>query len=145
VPSQLSSGLTQLLSAIRPILEYRERKSGIGAGLTKAQSSSIGKFQRRALRIIFSEKDYEKLLLKAGMHSLNNVAILCALILLVKCLTHNTNCTIFFLTNFARYGKGIHVRMINCFTITTTEQNVFGTVQLFRQLNSIITLFYNII
>ena len=42
-----------------------ERKSGMGA-----QSSSIEKVQRRALRIIYSEKDYEKLLLKAGMHTL---------------------------------------------------------------------------
>ena len=40
------------------------------ASPTKAKSSSIEKVQRRALRIIYSEKDYEKLLLKAGMHTL---------------------------------------------------------------------------
>jgi hypothetical protein len=47
-----------------------ERTSGMGPRLTKAQSSSIEKVERRALRIIYSEKDYEKLLLEAGMHTL---------------------------------------------------------------------------
>jgi hypothetical protein len=88
------------ISAIRPILEYAAQVWH--GGLTKAQSSSIEKVQRRALRIIYSEKDYEKLLLKAGMHTLEQRRnTICALILLVKCLTHNTDCTIFFLTNVA--------------------------------------------
>ena len=56
------------ISAIRPTLEYGAQVWH--GGLTKAQSSSIGKVQRRALRIIYSEKDYEKLLLKAEMHTL---------------------------------------------------------------------------
>ena len=56
------------ISAIRPTLEYGAQVWH--GGLTKAQSSSIEKVQRRALRIIYSEKDYEKLLLKAGMHTL---------------------------------------------------------------------------
>ena len=57
------------ISAIRPTLEYACSQVWHG-GLTKAQSSSIVKEQRRALRIIYSEKDYQKLLLKAGMHTL---------------------------------------------------------------------------
>ena len=56
------------ISAIRPTLDYGAQVWH--GGLTKAQSSSIEKVQRRALRIIYSEKDYEKLLLKAGMHTL---------------------------------------------------------------------------
>ena len=56
------------ISAIRPTLEYGAQVWH--GGLTKAQSSSIEKVQRRALRIIYSEKDYEKLLLKAEMHTL---------------------------------------------------------------------------
>jgi hypothetical protein len=56
------------ISAIRPTLEYGAQVWH--GGLTRAQSSSIEEVQRRALRIIYSEKDYEKLLLKAGMHTL---------------------------------------------------------------------------
>jgi hypothetical protein len=56
------------ISAIRPILEYGAQ---VWHGdLTKAQSSSVEKVQRRALRIIYSEKKYEKSLLEAGMHTL---------------------------------------------------------------------------
>jgi hypothetical protein len=56
------------ISAIRPILEYEAQ---VWHGdLTKAQSSSVEKVQRRALRIIYSEKKYEKSLLEAGMHTL---------------------------------------------------------------------------
>ena len=43
------------ISAIRPILEYGAQVWH--GGLTKAQSSSIEKVQRRALRTIYSEKD----------------------------------------------------------------------------------------
>ena len=92
------------ISAIRPTLEYGAQVWH--GGPTKAQSSSIKKVQRRALRIIYSEKDYEKLLLKAGMHTLEQRRNTMCIDLTVKCLTRNTNCTIFFLINFARYGKG---------------------------------------
>ena len=56
------------ISAIRPILEHGAQVWH--GGLTKAQSNSIEKVQRRALRIIYSEKDYENLLLEAGMRTL---------------------------------------------------------------------------
>ena len=56
------------ISAIRPILEYGAQVWH--GGLTKAQSSSIEKVQRRALRIIYSGKDYDELLLQAGLESL---------------------------------------------------------------------------
>ena len=56
------------ISAIRPILEYGAEVWH--SGLTKAQSSSIEKVQRRALRIIYSGKDYDELLLQAGLQSL---------------------------------------------------------------------------
>ena len=36
-------------------------------GLTKSQSNNIEKIQKRALRIIYSEKDYDKLLRMAGL------------------------------------------------------------------------------
>jgi hypothetical protein len=55
------------ISAIRPILEYGAQVWH--GGLTKAQSRGIEKVQRRALRIIYSEKDSEKLLLEAGVHT----------------------------------------------------------------------------
>ena len=53
---------------IRPVLEY-EAQVWHG-GLTKSQSSNIEKIQKRALRIIYSEKDYDKLLRMAGVKSL---------------------------------------------------------------------------
>ena len=49
------------ICAIRPILEYGAQVWH--GGLTKAQNSSIEKVQRRALRIIYSGKDYDELLL----------------------------------------------------------------------------------
>lgn len=56
------------ISAIRPTLEYGAQVWH--GGLTKAQSSNIEKVQERALRIIYSEKNYEKILLKAGLQTL---------------------------------------------------------------------------
>ena len=57
------------ISANRPIHEY-----GVQVwhgGLTNAQSECIEKIQKRALRIIYSERDYEKILSQAGILSLN--------------------------------------------------------------------------
>ena len=130
------------ISASRPTLEYGAQVWH--GGLTKAQSSSIEKVQRRTLRIIYSEKDYEKLLLKAGMHTLDQRRNTMCIDLISK-ISDPQHKLHHLLPILCKVRKGIHVRMVNCFTITTTEQNVFGTVQLFRQLNSIITLFYNII
>ena len=53
---------------IRPILEYGAQVWH--GGLTKAQSGSIEKVQRRVLRIIYSGKDYDELLLQAGLQSI---------------------------------------------------------------------------
>ena len=114
------------ISAIRPILEYGAQVWH--GGLTKTQSSSIEKVQRKALRIIYSEKDYEKLLLEAGMHTLEQRRNTMCIDLISKIsdpqhklhhLLPNKLC------HACSYGEGIHVRMVNCFTITTTEQKVF--------------------
>ena len=53
------------ISAIRPILEYGAQVWH--GGLTNAQSECIEKVQKRALRIIYSERDYEKILSQAGI------------------------------------------------------------------------------
>ena len=131
------------ISAIRPTLEYGAQVWH--GGLTIAQSSSIEKVQRRALREIYSEKDYEKLLLKAGMHTLEQRRNTMCIDLISKMSDPQHKLHHLLINKLCKVRKGIHVRMVSCFTITTTEQNVFGTVQLFRQLNSIITLFYTII
>ena len=58
------------ISAIRLILEYGAQVWH--GGLTNAQSECIEKVQKRALRIIYSERDYEKILSQAGIHSLKS-------------------------------------------------------------------------
>ena len=55
-------------SVIRSVLEYDAQVWH--GGLTKSQSNNIEKIQKRALRIIYSEKDYDKLLRMAGVKSL---------------------------------------------------------------------------
>ena len=58
------------ISAIRAILEYGAQVWH--GGLTNAQSECIKKVQKRALRIIYSEMDYEKILSQAGIHTLKS-------------------------------------------------------------------------
>ena len=53
---------------IRPVLEYGAQVWH--GGLTKSQSNNIEKIKKRALRIICSEKEYDKLLRMAGVKSL---------------------------------------------------------------------------
>ena len=55
-------------SVIRPLLEYGAQVWH--GGLTKSQYNNIEKIHKRALRIIYSEKDYDKLLWMAGVKSL---------------------------------------------------------------------------
>ena len=58
------------ICAIRPILEYGAQVWH--GGLTNAQSECIEKVQKGTLRIIYSERDYEKILSQAGIHSLKS-------------------------------------------------------------------------
>ena len=55
-------------SVIIPVLEYGAQVWH--GGLTKSQSNNIERIQKRALRIVYSEKDYDKLLRMAGLKSL---------------------------------------------------------------------------
>ena len=79
------------ISAIRSILEYGAQVSH--GGLTNAQSECIEKVQKRALRIIYSERDYEKILSQVGNIRLKVVVLICVLILFTRCLIPNINST----------------------------------------------------
>ena len=79
-------------------------------GLTNAQSECIEKVQKRALRIIYSERDYEKILSQAGIHSLKSRRIdMCIDLIFTRCLIPNINCIIVYQIDSLRCVTGLHV------------------------------------
>ena len=112
------------ISAIRPTLEYGAQVWH--GGLTKAQSSSIEKVQRRALRIIYSEKDYEKLLLKAGMHTLEQRRNTMCIDLISKMSDPQHKLHHLLPNKLCQVRQRIYVRIVNCFTITTILTRMFS-------------------